>query len=110
MLFNILTILLVSMFSYFFIRLYEKSKIENPSIIASQVLQGLLADTTAESVSRALSEPTYGDMGDFNGYDWPISKRSGLGGAVQLYNPTTLSMLKLGKYVPLSIPSIQGLT
>ena len=110
MLFNILTILLVSMFSYIFIKIYEKSKIENPSITPSQVLQGLLSDTTAESVSRALSEPTYGDMGDFNGYDWPISKRSGLGGAVQLYNPTTLSMLKLGKYVPLSNPSIQGLT
>ncbi len=98
------------MFSYVFIKIYEKSKIENPSITPSRVLQGLLSDTTAESVSRALSEPTYGDMGDFNGYDWPISKRSGLGGAVQLYNPTTLSMLKLGKYVPLSIPSIQGLT
>lgn len=98
------------MFSYFFIKIYEKSKVENPTITPSQVLQGLLADTTAESVSKALSQPSYGDMGDFTGFDWPISRRSGLGGAVQLYNPTTLSMLKLGKYVPLSNPSIAGLT
>ena len=110
MIFNILTILLVSLFSYFFIKLYEKSQIDQPSITPSQVLQGLLTDTTAESVSRALSEPTYGDIGDFTGYDWPISKRSGLGGSVQLYNPTKLSMLNLGEYVPLSNPSIEGLT
>ena len=110
MLFNILTIILVSLISYAFIKIYEKTKVEQPTITPSQVLQGLLANTTAESVSRALLLPSYGDTGNFTGYDWPLSKRSGVGGAMHMDNPTTLSMLKMGKYVPLSNPSTMGLT
>lgn len=90
---------------WFFIKLYTARKVEDPYVTPSQVFIDLLEDDTVESVSSSLNAPEYGDIGDFNGYDWPISKRSGIGGITQLYNPSKLSMLRLGKYVPFDRPS-----
>lgn len=109
MILNLITLFMISALAWFFIKLYEARTVEEPNVSPSVVFEDLLESDTVESVSRALSTPDYGDIGDFNGYDWPISKRSGLGGITQLYDPSKLSMLRLGKYVPFDNPSTSKL-
>lgn len=97
------------MLGLLFVKLYEARKVEEPDIAPSQIFSDLLETDTVESVSGSLKQPTYGDLGEFTGYDWPESKQSGVGGSTQLSNPTKLSMLRLGKYVPFANPSIDDL-
>lgn len=102
---------MVSVLALFFIRLYSAKSNEDPSITPSEVFMDLLSDATVESTSRTLEQPTYGDIGDFMGYDdLSLSKSSGLGGAFHVYGPTKLSAIRSGKYVSLEQPSIKGLT
>jgi len=100
---------MISAMAWFFIKLYEARRVKEPNVSPSVVFEDLLESDTVESVTRSLSTPDYGDIGDFNGYDWPISKRSGLGGVTQLYDPSKLSMLRLGRYVPFDNPSVSKL-
>jgi hypothetical protein len=109
MILNIITIFTVFLLGWFFIKLYEAKRVENPSVSPSEVFNDLLENDTVESVTRALEQPKYGDIGSFTGYDWPQSKQSGVGGPSQLMNPSKLSMLRLGKYVPFDNPSINKL-
>jgi len=109
MILNLITLFMISAMAWFFIKLYESKTAEDPNVSPSEVFRDLLESDTVKSVSRALSTPEYGDTGDFNGYDWPISKRSGLGGVTQLYNPSKLSMLRLDAYVPFDNPSTSRL-
>lgn len=100
MILNLITIFMVSTLALFFIKLYTARKMEDPTVDPSTVFKDLLEDDTSVSVTRALEKPTYGDTGDFSGYDWPESKRSGIGGVTQVYKPSKLSMLRLGDFVP----------
>jgi hypothetical protein len=95
---------MVSVLAWFFIKLYTSRKVEEPNVDPAEIFNDLLSDDTAESVTRALETPTYGDIGDFTGYDWPESKHSGVGGITQLYNPSKLSMLRLGEFIPFNRP------
>ena len=95
---------MVSVLAWFFVKIYTTRKVEEPNVDPATVFKDLLEDDTAESVTIALKTPEYGDIGDFTGYDWPETKRSGIGGTTQLYNPSKLSMLRLGKFVPLAKP------
>ena len=97
------------MLVWFFIKLYEARKVENPTATPSEIFNDLLENDTVESMSRALEQPKYGDIGSFTGYDWPESKHSGTGGQSHLMNPSKLSMLRLGKYVPFDNPSTNKL-
>lgn len=93
------------------IKLHEKREILEMTPI--QVYETLLGDQTAASVARSLSKPSVGNVGTFGGYDWPDSKVSGVGGSLRVNNPTILSMIPSGKYIPQSNegrPSIVGLT
>lgn len=104
MILNLITIFMVSVLAWFFVKLYTARTVEEPNVDPAMVFKDLLEDNTAESVTKALETPEYGDIGNFTGYDWPESKRSGIGGTTQLYNPSRLSMLRLGKFVPLARP------
>ena len=78
-----------------------------------QVYESLLTDQTVASMARSLSKPSLGDVGEFGGYDWPDSKVSGIGGSLQMNNPTNLRDVPGSTYVPQTKegrPSIVGLT
>lgn len=91
------------------ITLYNKR--DDLSQTPIDVYTGLLGDTTAASVARTLSKPSYGDIGTFGGYDWDY--QAGKGGGLQVDNPVELSLLKSGEYIPPLYegrPNIIGLT
>ena len=94
---NILTLLILGWFLRIFINLYNSREVRTDS--AADVMQTLLGDDTAISVSRAENPPSYGDIGDFEGYDKDISKTSGVGGYTQLYNPSSLSLISESEYI-----------
>lgn len=78
-----------------------------------KVYESLLTSETTTSVATSLSKPALGDIGSFSGHDWPDSKASGLGGPLQMNNPTSLGDLPSSKYIPQlkeGRPSIVGLT
>jgi hypothetical protein len=104
---NIIVLVIIGALSYIFLRAYRRRP--EQSMTPLEVFQTLTHDTTALSVSRALTAPEYGDVGTFTGYDWPMSKKSGL----QVDNPSSMSLLRLGKYIPPieeGRPSVVGLT
>jgi hypothetical protein len=79
----------------------------------TKVYQSLLTDHTISTVSSSLSKPSVGDVGTFGSYDWPDSKVSGVGGGLQVNNPTNLSIVPSIVYIPQTEegrPSIVGLT
>ena len=78
--------------------LYNKR--EDASLSPLDVYNTLLTDQTLESVTRALTIPSTGDIGTFGGYDWPDSKTSGVGGSLHVNNPTNLGAVHSGAYVP----------
>ena len=108
---NIIVLVIVGGLVYVLLRAYRRRP--EQSLTPMDVFQSLTHDTTAVSVTRALTSPEFGDVGTFTGYDWPMSKKSGVGGQVQVDNPTPVSLLRLGKYIPPieeGRPSVVGLT
>ena len=108
---NIIVLVIIGGLSYIFLRAYRRRP--EQSMTPLEVFQSITHDTTALSVSRALTAPEYGDVGTFTGYDWPMSKKSGVGGHLQVDNPTSMTLLRLGKYIPPieeGRPSVVGLT
>lgn len=108
---NILTILLVWFTFYISYKVYEQA--EESGITSLQVYRSLIDDLTAASVTRALATPKTGDVGSFVGYDYDISKRSGVGGVIRLSNPIPLSLTGKTDYIgglDEGRPSIVGLT
>lgn len=92
MILNLITIFMVSTLALFFIRLYAARSNEDPSITPSDVFMDILTESTLDSVTQALNQPTYGDIGNFTGYDdLSLSKHSGLGGTVHVYGPSKTS-------------------
>ena len=96
---NIFTILLVWLTFYIAYKLYEQNKFTG--ISALQVYRSLVDDFTISSVTRALTSPKVGDVGTFVGYDYDISKKSGVGGSVRLNNPIPKDQVGSGDYVGL---------
>lgn len=88
---NIFTILLVLFTFYITYRVYDQKK--DTGITPLQVYKSLVDDLTAESVTQALTLPKVGDVGTFVGYDYPISKKSGVGGGLRLHNPIPVDEL-----------------
>lgn len=95
---NLIVLFIIGSLSYVLLRAYRRRP--EQSMTPLDVFKTLTHDTTALSVSRALTSPEFGDVGTFTGYDWPMSKKSGVGGQVQVDNPTPISLLRLGKYIP----------
>lgn len=105
---NIITILIV-WFTFYIA--YKQTR--GTGIPALQVYRSLVDDLTAESVTRALATPKMGDVGSFVGYDYDISKRSGVGGGIRLSNPIPLSLTGTTDYIGTldeGRPSVVGLT
>lgn len=95
---TILSILMVSALMYLVIKLYDNR--EDDADTPMDVFRGLLSDTTIKTVTSALEKPSYGNIGEFDGYDnWKLSKHSGLGGGVHLYEPMDIRMMRSRKYV-----------
>ena len=96
---------MVSALIYLVLKLYEQR--EEQTDTAVDVFKDLSFDTTAKSVTRALEKPSYGDIGSFVGYDdWTLTKQSGLGGGVQMYEPLDIRLMRSGQYSSEERPSI----
>jgi len=86
---------------------------EDATMTPLKVYDSLLNEQTTSSVGRSLSNPEFGDIGTFGGHDWPDSKTSGVGGSLQMNNPTSLGELSYTTYISQlkeGRPSIVGLT
>jgi len=94
---NVVTILLVLFTFYVTYRVYDQKK--DTGVTPLQVYKSLIDDMTAESVTRALTLPKVGDMGTFVGYDYDISKKSGVGGGLRMSNPIPLQDITSQGYV-----------
>ena len=108
---SILAILLLTGLALTTMALYRRR--EDATSTPLKIYDSLLTTETTSSVATSLNKPTLGDIGNFSGHDWPDSKASGVGGSLQMNNPTSLGELPSSKYIPQlkeGRPSIVGLT
>jgi hypothetical protein len=108
---SLIAILLLSGVALTTIALYRRREDATTTVV--KVYDSLLNDQTTVSVGRSLSNPEFGDIGTFGGHDWPDSKTSGVGGSLQMNNPTNLGELSYSAYISQlkeGRPSIVGLT